>query len=471
MKHTLLFLLLLFGVTLHAQDVFELEEFIADETVWAMTYSHDNAIMALTFSPQRCAALKKYDDNGVLLDSVFLWPHSEKFVKCAMFSSPNGQTLVYHLQVHGDTATFHKATIGDDMIPVFEDYDWYGLDCPGPETLPTTKLCHVVVNKDGGCFLSYTTAHDSIRMVRFDAGGMVLAERTIDRHPYLSKGHGCVPTSDSLGIHIIKWRTDTTAAIVYGCYTFDSTLNLAHRVDDLDATSKPVYCNHNAFYRFNPNTGKTYSVTCSSDPVNYNGQNIVMSMFDEDMNQLKYTWGIINPHIADIGGYDNSIDFDSENRVYVAGGMEKGSNPYIACLDEDLNKLGEIHFVEPGMQIPLCILALPKGGCLLSCAASGNYRCVYKVTISDFLNVEEAHSHGSIEAVAYPNPAQDELHLEFSPDVTPTQIELFDLQGRLVKTQRNGLESLNLQGLAPGAYTMRVTLEGGKVFSDKVVKE
>ena len=71
----------------------------------------------------------------------------------------------------------------------------------------------------------------------------------------------------------------------------------------------------------------------------------------------------------------------------------------------------------------------------------------------------------------YPNPAQNQLHLQFSPDVTPKTIELYDLQGRLVHTQRNGLESLNLQGLASGAYTMRVTLEDGKVFTDKIVKE
>ena len=40
-----------------------------------------------------------------------------------------------------------------------------------------------------------------------------------------------------------------------------------------------------------------------------------------------------------------------------------------------------------------------------------------------------------------------------------------------MRSQRNGLESINLEGLAAGTYTMRVTLEGGKVFSDKVVKE
>ncbi len=71
----------------------------------------------------------------------------------------------------------------------------------------------------------------------------------------------------------------------------------------------------------------------------------------------------------------------------------------------------------------------------------------------------------------YPNPAKDALHLQYSPDVTPTQIELYDLQGRLVRTQRKGLESLDMEGLASGTYTMRIMLEGGQTFSDKVMKE
>ena len=71
----------------------------------------------------------------------------------------------------------------------------------------------------------------------------------------------------------------------------------------------------------------------------------------------------------------------------------------------------------------------------------------------------------------YPNPAQDQLHLNYSPDVEPAQIELYDLQGRLVRSQGSGLESLSLQGLAPGQYVMKVTMADGTVFSDKVVKE
>ena len=71
----------------------------------------------------------------------------------------------------------------------------------------------------------------------------------------------------------------------------------------------------------------------------------------------------------------------------------------------------------------------------------------------------------------YPNPAQDQLRLQYSPDVEPRQIELYDLQGRLVRSQGSGLELLNLQGLAPGQYVMKVTLTDGTAYSDKVVKE
>lgn len=71
----------------------------------------------------------------------------------------------------------------------------------------------------------------------------------------------------------------------------------------------------------------------------------------------------------------------------------------------------------------------------------------------------------------YPNPAQDQLHLKYSPDVQPKQIELFDLQGRLVRVQGNDFETFDFGQLPTGTYTLRVTMEDGQVFSDKVVKE
>ena len=71
----------------------------------------------------------------------------------------------------------------------------------------------------------------------------------------------------------------------------------------------------------------------------------------------------------------------------------------------------------------------------------------------------------------YPNPTHDMLHLQYSPDVQPAQIELYDLQGRLVRSQSKAFESIDMGQLPAGTYTLRVTLEDGQTFSDKVVKE
>jgi hypothetical protein len=71
----------------------------------------------------------------------------------------------------------------------------------------------------------------------------------------------------------------------------------------------------------------------------------------------------------------------------------------------------------------------------------------------------------------YPNPAKEQLLIQFSPDVQPKQIELYDLQGRLVRTQSKAFENIDMSQLPVGTYTMRVTLEDGKSYTDKVVKE
>ena len=94
----------------------------------------------------------------------------------------------------------------------------------------------------------------------------------------------------------------------------------------------------------------------------------------------------------------------------------------------------------------------------------------YFVHDNDANNIPEAEAFLR-PYMYYPNPNQDRLHLQYSPDVQPTRIELYDLQGRLVRSQSQGLESVDMQGLASGQYLMKVTMEDGKSFTDKVVKE
>lgn len=71
----------------------------------------------------------------------------------------------------------------------------------------------------------------------------------------------------------------------------------------------------------------------------------------------------------------------------------------------------------------------------------------------------------------YPNPVDGQLHLQYSPDVSPVRVELFDIQGRLVLSQEKKLETLGLENLPAGVYTLRVILSDGTSYSDPVLKQ
>ena len=144
----------------------------------------------------------------------------------------------------------------------------------------------------------------------------------------------------------------------------------------------------------------------------------------------------------------------------------------VAKLDADFTVLWQRFCLEPeGCYFHGSVMTVLDDGGVAVGGAYWYRREIFFLIINDDYDAMEEQGVIVRPYAYWPNPAQDRLHLQYSPDVTPTQIGLYDLQGRLVRTQRNGLESLDLQGLAAGTYTMRVTLEGGKTFSDKVVKE
>ena len=184
------------------------------------------------------------------------------------------------------------------------------------------------------------------------------------------------------------------------------------------------------------------------------------------------------PMINNYGGAcPIGLGMDSEGSLYFSYNTQ---NPMVTDqgqiavvkLDADFNVQWERFCLEPsGYRRNSDLMTVLDDGGVAICGAIWNTPEVFFLILSDdgwAVNESEV----SFRPYAYyPNPVQDELHLQYSPDVTPTQIELYDLQGRLVRTQKNGLERLEMNGLPVGTYTMRVTLEGGKVFSDKVVKE
>ncbi len=118
------------------------------------------------------------------------------------------------------------------------------------------------------------------------------------------------------------------------------------------------------------------------------------------------------------------------------------------------------------------------GGCLLSgkgahdphdCYNANPY--VLKITSEGYCSVNENGEPTLKPYTFHPNPVSDILHLEFSPDVHPESVKLYDVQGRLLSTQSSDLENISVEGLTAGIYTMRVVMKDGSSFSDKVVKQ
>ena len=87
-------------------------------------------------------------------------------------------------------------------------------------------------------------------------------------------------------------------------------------------------------------------------------------------------------------------------------------------------------------------------------------------------------SHTAPAWEAYPNPAADVLSVAIDlPTAGPVRVELFDLLGRAVRRQTLAAaagplrQQLDLGGLAPGLYVLRLTPPSGPALSRQVVRE
>ena len=489
MKNTkivfLLALLTLGGATLQAQQSPEtLEEFrkLGDTLFISMTSAGEHEVLALaTMINENHVAeyfLQRRREDGELLSSVRIWSNEflERTLPLPMtevFLPKDSDPFFFYLEKTPgvDTCTFHKATFHGDSGVTFKDYDWFGMDLFVWDEHIMDNTTAAIVNKDGCAILTYRANTDNIRIVRFSEEGHVLAERLFETDAGELTGHGLVTTPDSLGFRIIRPRTDGIWG--YSCFTFDTELNIVDTIENVDQLSyPPVSCSNLAYFRTNPYSGKTYSINQFSVPA-YNGnpeihQDILMSVYDENMVQTHYTWGVHTPTNSH-GGTPNTIGFSSSDEVYMAGGTD-GIPPhslYVAFMDQDLNKYGEVYYAHPSKYLDAqSIVACSDGGCLVCCYGINDNTFAYehflcKVTLSDFLSTEEAHSHGLAVATAYPNPGKDVLNNRTA--LQDARVEVYDLNGRLMHGQEitGNITAIPAEAWPAGVYVWKVYISDG----------
>ena len=112
------------------------------------------------------------------------------------------------------------------------------------------------------------------------------------------------------------------------------------------------------------------------------------------------------------------------------------------------------------------------GGCVVVGNADEDLHCdpfVLKVNPDGWVGSDEIRVESRL--MYYPNPVGEVLQLQCSPDITIEQVELYDMLGRRVLTQDTGNERIGMGGLPAGPYTLRVILNDGTTFTDKVVKQ
>lgn len=291
---------------------------------------------------------------------------------------------------------------------------------------------------------------------------------------FLQARHSGVYSESPLSYYFMVTKNNSSNNYYINAYFIDSTLQ------DMG---------HHQYYKFMGNIyhcdgmqedmvsmdDSTYLVfSRASGTQNYQFHNYsALVKYDRDHNVKGNCLFVEESSYSSIGPIRAAVA--APDTIYYAYMTDTGNSNQLvlACLDDDLNVRWVRYFLETGSFFwGTTMTVLSDGRIAIGAYRYGNSpNDIAVVVLKDELwNLDET-SDIVRPYLFYPNPAQSRLHLQFSPDVKPTQVELYDLQGRLVRTQGDAFDSLDLGMLPAGTYTLRVTMEDGRVFSDKVVKE
>ena len=86
----------------------------------------------------------------------------------------------------------------------------------------------------------------------------------------------------------------------------------------------------------------------------------------------------------------------------------------------------------------------------------------------DFVDIEE-NEYATANASLFPNPVEDKLSLQLSGNVSCNNVEIYGIDGRLLKSQNDDFENIDVSALPTGLYIAKISLNDGTVFTEKVV--
>lgn len=155
-------------------------------------------------------------------------------------------------------------------------------------------------------------------------------------------------------------------------------------------------------------------------------------------------------------------------QLYERGGQNK---LVLARLDGELNLIWDYTLPINQMVWEYCMTVLKNGNIVVGGIRRQNMRYY-----ASFVTLRDGYE-GSLETTAtlpftlYPNPVKDLLTLRFAEGNGPESVELYDLQGRLVGTKRNNMETIDMSAIPAGIYVIHVITTDGMNYHNRVIKE
>jgi hypothetical protein len=69
----------------------------------------------------------------------------------------------------------------------------------------------------------------------------------------------------------------------------------------------------------------------------------------------------------------------------------------------------------------------------------------------------------------YPNPVDDRLVLKLADEHKCENVSVYSIDGRMLKSQDSDFENIDVSALTRGVYFVRIILQEGSVFTEKIV--
>ena len=206
---------------------------------------------------------------------------------------------------------------------------------------------------------------------------------------------------------------------------------------------------------------------------------LILLKLDKDFNVINYDAVGMSPHEENCNHYAQYhplVECESGS-LYVTFLIDDGTRSkwsgVVKRYDKDINLLWETTFKETSAILDPIIrtsLVLDDGNLAITGIETGTYHD-HSVVCYVFKN-NGAYIPENDDSTRpysfYPNPASNTINIRFSPDVNVEKVEIYGMDGKMYHEQNFNMETININSLSNGIYMMKVVLDNGNTYTDKI---